>query len=129
VNLGANALLVPHFLAVGAAASRVIAMLVMVLTTYVLAQRLWPQHVDFVALAKVGGWAVTLFAVAWSLPELPLLVSVTVKGLLVIALVALAIWSGAVEREDVAKAWAVVRGRLGALAPTLRNVRERKRWA
>ena len=113
VNLGANALLVPHFLAAGAAAARVIAMATMVLVTFVLAQRLWRQEPDFIALAKVSGWAVALFAIAWSLPPLPLVVSLATKALLVAALPALAIWSGALDRDEVAHAWAAVRDRLG----------------
>jgi len=38
---------------VGAATSRLIALVVMAGLTYILAQRLWPQRPDFVALAKV----------------------------------------------------------------------------
>jgi O-antigen/teichoic acid export membrane protein len=113
VNLGANALLVPHLLAGGAAAARVVAMAVMVATTFVLGQRLGRQEPDFVALAKVSGWAVALFAGAVSLPELPLVASIAVKGLLVLALAALSIWSGALDRGEVAEAWRLVRGRLG----------------
>lgn len=112
VNLGANALLVPPFLAVGAAAARVVAMVVMVGTTFVLAQRLWPQRPDFRGLAKVGGCAVALFAVSRALPELPLLVLIPVKGLLVLALVAFAIWSRALDRDDVRNAWSLVSDRL-----------------
>jgi O-antigen/teichoic acid export membrane protein len=123
VNIGANALLVPHYLAYGAAAARVIAMAVMVAATYVLARRLWPQPVDFAALAKVAGWAIALFAVASNLPDLPLVVTIVVKGALVVALVALAIWSGALERADAARAWSLVRGRLPlrGRAPRLRE--------
>lgn len=123
VNVGANAVLVPHFLALGAAAARVVAMAAMVLTTYVLAQRLWPQQPNFGALAKVSGWALALFVVSRLLPDLPLLLAVVVKGLLVVALVMLAIWSGAVERGDVIKALRLVRGRLPlrGLAPRLRE--------
>jgi hypothetical protein len=87
-------------------------MVVMVGTTFVLAQRVWPQHADFRALAKVIGWAVALFVVSRSLPELPLLVLIPAKGLLVVALVALGLWSGAVAQGDVRTAWALVADRL-----------------
>jgi O-antigen/teichoic acid export membrane protein len=116
VNLGANALLVPHFLAAGAAAARVVAMAVMVATTFVLAQRLSRQEPDLVALAKVSGWAIALFAVASALPALPLAVSVAVKSLLVAALAALGVWSGALDRHEAARAWHLVRERLGRRA-------------
>jgi len=109
VNLAANAVLVPHFLATGAAWARVAAQVVMVLTTYVMAQRLWPQYPSFRALATVGSWAVALFVVARSLPELPLLVTLPVKGLLVLALVTLAAWTGAVDREEIRSAWRAAR--------------------
>ena len=112
VNIAGNALLVPHFLATGAAVARVIAMLAMLVTTYVLAQRLWPQRVDFVALAKVSAWAVALFFVSAALPEMPLPLTVAVKAALVVALVALAIWSGAVDRRDAAQIWAIARTRV-----------------
>jgi O-antigen/teichoic acid export membrane protein len=112
VNLSANALLVPHFLAAGAASARVIAMIVMVVTTFVLGQRLWRRQPDLWALAKVSGCAVALFVVSRSLPELPLLIILPVKGLLVLALVALAIWVGALERADVRNAWSLVSDRL-----------------
>lgn len=123
VNIGANALLVPHFLGLGAATARLVAMAVMVTTTYVLAQRLWPQQPNFGALAKVAGWAVALFVVAWSLPTLPLLLAIVVKGVLVVALVALSIWTGAVDRRDVHAAWNLMRRRWPArgVAPRLRE--------
>jgi len=112
VNLAANAVLVPHFLATGAAWARVSAQVVMVLTTYVMAQRLWPQYPSFRALATVGSWAVALFVVARSLPELPLLVTLPVKGMLVLALVILAAWTGAVDREEIRSAWRAARALL-----------------
>ena len=111
VNLGANALLVPSFLATGAASARVIAQTVMVVTTFVLAQRLGRQHPDFRGLTVLSASAVALFVVSQSLPELPLLVVVPVKGLLVLALCAVAIWGGAVDRDDARHAFDVVYGR------------------
>jgi O-antigen/teichoic acid export membrane protein len=111
VNVGANALLVPSFLAAGAAAARVVAMTLMVVMTYVVAQRLWPQRPDFVALAKVSGWAIALFVASRWLPEMSLALAVVVKGLLVVALVGLSVWSGAVERADLVHGWSVLRDR------------------
>jgi O-antigen/teichoic acid export membrane protein len=120
MNLVANAVLVPHFLAVGAAAARVGSMMVMVGTTYVLGQRLWPQQLDFRALAKVGGWAVALFIGSRFIPEMPLVAAVAVKGSLVVALAVLAIASGALPRRELASVWRVARARLrrGRGAPT-----------
>ena len=69
VNVCANALLVPYFLAAGAAIARIAAMAVMVTATYVVAQRLWGQRVDLVAFAKLSGWAVALFLLLRTLPE------------------------------------------------------------
>jgi hypothetical protein len=91
-------------------------MAVMVATTFVLAQRLSRQEPDLVALAKVSGWAIALFAVASALPALPLAVSVAVKSLLVAALAALGVWSGALDRHEAARAWHLVRERLGRRA-------------
>ena len=114
VNLAANAVLVPHFLAGGAAAARVVAQLVMVVTTYVIAQRLWPQHPNLRALATVGAWAIGLFVLARSLPELPLYLALPVNGLFVLALVALSIWSGALDRAEIRGVWRMVRTRFGS---------------
>jgi O-antigen/teichoic acid export membrane protein len=104
--------LVPHFLAVGAAMARVVAMVVMVITTFVLGQRLWPQQPDFRALAKLSGWAVALYLVAQLLPDGPLVLVVPAKALLALALVVLAVWSGALDRDDVRNAWSWIAGRL-----------------
>jgi O-antigen/teichoic acid export membrane protein len=112
VNLTANAVLVPHFLAAGAATARVVAQVVMVATTFVLAQRLWPQHPNVRALATIAGWAVALFAVSRALPEMPLALVILVKGMLVVALVVLGLWSGALDRGDVRSAWRSVSSRL-----------------
>lgn len=112
VNLSANAVLVPELLAVGAAGARVVAMLAMVVTTYLIARRLWSRRPDFRAFATVGGWAVALFVVSWWLPPMPLIAEVVVKVLLVAALVALAAGSGALERGDLAAAWTSIRARL-----------------
>jgi O-antigen/teichoic acid export membrane protein len=103
VNLGANTLLVPAFLATGAASARVIAQAVMVVATFVMAQRLSRQHPDLRGLAIVSTGAVVLFLVAQALPVLPLIVVLAVKGLLVLALGALALWRG-VDRSDTRRA-------------------------
>jgi len=112
VNLGANAVLVPRFMATGAAVARVLAMIAMVSVTVAIAQRLRRQEPNLAALAAVAGWATALFVVDRTLPELSLPVTIAVKALLVVALVALSIWSGGLDREDVRYAWSVVRGRL-----------------
>ncbi|MBI1735037.1 MAG: oligosaccharide flippase family protein [Candidatus Rokubacteria bacterium] len=112
VNITVNAWLVPHYLAMGAAIARVATMATMVVVTFVLAQRLWRPRPDFVALAKIGTLAVTLFVVSRFLPDLPVVSSLAVKAALVALLVALGVWSGAVDRRDVAAAWSLVRGRL-----------------
>lgn len=112
VNVGVNAIAVPHFLAAGAAAARVVAMVVMVLVTFLLAQRLWPQRPDLAGFARLAGLAVGLFLLSRWLPEMPVMLTIGVKAALVAALVGLGVWTGAVERPDVANAWAVVRARL-----------------
>jgi O-antigen/teichoic acid export membrane protein len=112
VNVAANALLVPLFLAAGAAIARIVAMTFMVAVTYAIGQRLWPQRPNFAALAKVSGWAIALFVASRWLPELPLPVVFVVKGSLVVALVALSVWSHAVERADLVQGWSMLRGRL-----------------
>lgn len=112
VNVAANALLVPAYLAAGAALARVIALAVMATLTYLVAQRLWPQRVDFVALGKVVGIAVVLFAVALRLPEAPALVVLPIKAALVLALVAASVAVGAVDRDEVRRVVDRARARL-----------------
>jgi O-antigen/teichoic acid export membrane protein len=112
VNVCVNALLVPLFLATGAAIARIVAMAVMVTVTYVIAQRVRPQRVDLVAFAKVSGWAVALFLVAQALPELPVVLALAAKALFVLALVTLSLWSGAIERTDLANGWTLLRSRV-----------------
>jgi O-antigen/teichoic acid export membrane protein len=112
VNVGANTLLVPHFLAGGAAAARVIALAVMAGTTFAVAQRIWPQRPDLVALAKVSGSALVLYLAARQLPPLTLPVAVAVKALLVLALVGLSVWWHAIDRNDLIRGWRLVRERL-----------------
>jgi O-antigen/teichoic acid export membrane protein len=112
VNLAANALLVPYFLAAGAATARVVAQVAMVITTFAIAQRLAPQSPNFRALAAIGGWALALFGVSRLLPELPLTILIPVKALLVIGLVVLGVWSGALDRGELRGAWRGVARRL-----------------
>ena len=112
VNLAANVVLVPRFMATGAAVARVLAMIAMVSVTFAIAQRLRRQAPNLVALATVAGWALALFVVDRTLPDLSLPMAIAVKALLVIALVTLSIWCGGLDREDVRQAWGLVRGRL-----------------
>jgi O-antigen/teichoic acid export membrane protein len=112
VNLGANALLVPSFLAMGAATARVIAQAVMVIATCLLARRLGPHAPHVRGLAILSASAVALFVAVRSLPELPMLVIVPVKGGLVLALCAVAFLAGAVDRDDARHAVDVLHGRL-----------------
>jgi O-antigen/teichoic acid export membrane protein len=112
VNIAINAVLVPHFMAFGAAAARVVALTVMVGATFMLAQRLWPQRPDFVALAKVTGWAGLLFAAERQLPDLSLPLTLVTTVLFVAALVALSFWSHAIERADLVQGWRLIRSRV-----------------
>ena len=112
VNVGANAVLVPRYLALGAASSRLIALLVMAGLTYVLAQRLWPQRPDFVALAKVVGLALAGFGVSRLVPEDSLIVSIALKAAIVIAVALVSIAVGALDRRDLLRVFALVRERL-----------------
>ncbi len=110
VNVAANALLVPRYLAAGAALSRVIALIVMAALTYTLAQRLWPQRLDFVALGKVVAVAAALFVVSRWLPEEAPMVSLALKGGLVVVLVVVSIAIGAVDRAELTRIYGSVRG-------------------
>jgi O-antigen/teichoic acid export membrane protein len=112
VNVAANAVLVPRYFAIGAASSRLIALLVMAALTYVLAQRLWPQRPDFVALAKVVVLAVAGFAVSRTLPHEHVIVSLALKAVVVLGVVGLSVLIGAVDRRDVRRAGELVWRRL-----------------
>jgi O-antigen/teichoic acid export membrane protein len=112
VNVAANAVLVPRYLAVGAATSRLIALLVMAALTYVLAQRLWPQRPDFAALLKVVGLALAGFVLARLLPHEPLIVSLAVKASIVGVVVVLSVLVGAVDRRDLRRVAGLLRERL-----------------
>lgn len=112
VNVAANAFLVPRYFALGAASSRLIALLVMAALTYILAQRLWPQRPDFVALAKLVGLAVAGFAVSRFVPEESLIVSLVLKASIVLAVGGLSVAIGALDRRDLLRVVAIVRERL-----------------
>ena len=112
VNVAANALLVPRFLAVGAACSRVIALVVMAALTWWIAERLSPQRLDFVAFAKVVALAVAGFGVSRLLPDETLIVSLALKAALVLAVVGLSVVIGAVDRRDVRHLLALLLERL-----------------
>jgi O-antigen/teichoic acid export membrane protein len=105
VNVAANAVLVPHYLATGAACSRLLALMVMATLTYTIARRLAPHRLDFVPVAKVLMLAVAGFAVSRLLPDEMLVVSLALKAALVPLLVVASVLVGAVDREDV---WRVV---------------------
>jgi O-antigen/teichoic acid export membrane protein len=115
VNVAANAVLVPRFMAPGAAVARVLAMVAMVTVTWLIAQRLRRQQPNLGALAVTAGWAVVLFFAAAALPELPVPIVVLVKGLLIVAMASLAIGSGALERHELRDVWDVVRARVRPL--------------
>ena len=110
VNLAANALLVPRYLVIGAALSRVIALAVMAGVTCAVAQRLWPQRPDFAALAKAAVLAAALFGVAQLLPQTGFIVALGLKAALVVVLVVLGVLTGAVERSVVTRAITLSRG-------------------
>jgi len=112
VNVAANAVLVPRYFALGAAASRLIALLVMAALTYVLAQRLWPQRPDFTALAKVVGLALAGFALSRLLPREPLIASLAIKASIVGAVVVLSVLAGAIDRRDLRRVGGLLRERL-----------------
>jgi O-antigen/teichoic acid export membrane protein len=113
VNVAANAILVPRYFALGAASSRLIALLVMAGLTYVLAQRLWPQRPDFAALAKVVALALAGFAVSRFVPDGSLIVSLTLKAALVVAVAVLGVGIGALDRHDVRRIATMLLERLG----------------
>jgi O-antigen/teichoic acid export membrane protein len=112
VNITVNALLVPHFLALGAAVARVATMLTMVVVTFVLGRHLWRLRPDFTALGKLVGLVVLFYAAGRWLPPWPLAGSLAAKAVLVAALAITAIRVGVVDRNDVAAGLRAVRGRL-----------------
>jgi O-antigen/teichoic acid export membrane protein len=112
VNVVANAVLVPRYFALGAASSRLIALVVMAALTYVLAQRLWPQRPDFVALAKVVGLALAGFGVSRLVPEDSLILSLALKAGIVLAVAVLSVAAGAVDRRDLRRVLTLLRERL-----------------
>ncbi len=112
VNVAANAVLVPRYFALGAASSRLIALLVMAALTYALAQRLWPQRPDFAALAKVVVPALVGFGVSRLVPHDSLIVSLALKASVVLAVVGLSIAAGALDRRDLRRVITLLRERL-----------------
>ena len=115
VNVTANAILVPRYLATGAAWSRLLALGLMAVLTYALARRLWTRQPDLAALGKMAALAVAGFGLSRLLPGDYLVVSVLLKAALVAALVGAGVLVGAVEWSDLARLGAVLRDRLGRL--------------
>lgn len=113
VNVAANAVLVPRFFATGAASARLLALLVMAALTWTIAQRLWPQRVDFAAPLKLIAFAAVALGIGSLLPDDHPLWSLAAKAALAVALLALGIRVGIIEREDVAGALRVVRRGIG----------------
>jgi O-antigen/teichoic acid export membrane protein len=114
-SVAASAVLVPRYLAPGAAYSRLAALVVMALLTYVMAQRVWPQQPDFAALAKVAALALAGFAVSRLIPPSPILAALALKAGVVVAVAALGVLVGAVDRRDPQRLLALVRARLAGL--------------
>lgn len=112
INVGANALLVPRYVAVGAAVSRLIALGAMAALTYAVARRLWPQRPDFGALAKVVVLALAGFAASRLVPDEGLVVSLSLKAGIVLGVVAAGVLVGAVDRHDLRRGAALLRERL-----------------
>jgi hypothetical protein len=75
----------------------------------VIAQRLWPQRPDFVALGKTVAVAVVAFAVTSLVPDESLILSLAFKMGLFLGVVALSVLVGAVDRRDVSAAVAFLR--------------------
>ena len=112
LSIVANAVLVPRYSAAGAAYARLLTLVLMAAVSYVIAQRLWPQRPDFVALAKVVALAVAGFAVSELIPDDSLILSLGFKATLFLAVVALSVLVGAVDRRDLARGIALLRQRL-----------------
>ena len=114
INVGANALLVPRYVALGAATSRLIALGVMAALTYAVARRLWPQRPDFGALAKVVVLALAGFGASQLVPEEVLVVSLALKTGIVLAVVGAGVLVGALDRQDLRRGAALLRDRLAS---------------
>jgi O-antigen/teichoic acid export membrane protein len=112
VSVGASAILVPLYSATGAALSRLITLLIMAALTYVMAQRVWPQHPDFAALGKVTALAMAGFAASRLIPASPVLVAVALKAALVVVVAGLGVLVGAIDRRDPQRLLAAVHARL-----------------
>jgi O-antigen/teichoic acid export membrane protein len=111
-SVAASAVLVPQYFAAGAAYSRLLALVVMALLTYVMAQRVWPQQPDFAALAKVVALALAGFAVSRLIPPSPILAALALKAGVVVGVAGLGVLVGAVDRRDAQRLLALVRARL-----------------
>jgi O-antigen/teichoic acid export membrane protein len=114
INIGASAWLVPRYLAIGAATSRIIALTAMAALTYAVARRLWPQRPDFGALAKVVVLALAGFAASRLVPDETLVVSLALKAAIVLGVVVVGVATGVVDRDDVRRGAAIIRERLAA---------------
>jgi O-antigen/teichoic acid export membrane protein len=114
ISLAANALLVPRFSAAGAAHARLLSLLAMAALSYAIAQRLWPQRPDFVALGKVIALAVAAFALSELAPREPLVLSLACKAVLFVAVVGFSVVVGAIDRHDLVRVTALLRGRIAA---------------
>lgn len=118
VNIAANAVLVPRFFAAGAASSRLLALLVMAAITWAVAQRLWPQRVPFGAPLKMVALALGALAVGELIPDTSFALSVLLKGALTVALVAVSVWVGVLDREEIEGARRLLRRGLRAAGLT-----------
>jgi len=115
ISIAANALLVPRYIALGAAASRLIALGAMAALTCLVARRFWPQRPDFGVLAKLIVLGLAGFAASRLVPGEALITSLALKAGIGMAVVVAGVLIGAVDRNELRRGARLLRRRLSGL--------------
>ena len=112
VALGAFALLVPRFLAFGAAFAAVLAFSIRWGLTHFFSQRLWPVQYDWAPVARLAGAAVVVVGAGVLLPRTSLVTSIAMHSLLFLAYLALLYALPILSPSEKQAAVQIVRSRL-----------------
>lgn len=84
-SIVANVVLVPRFGAIGAALANAAAYAAMAGTALVFSQRVYPIPLEYGRIARVTAAGIGAFAAAWTIPAMPPLAGVLIRGLVVCA--------------------------------------------